>query len=99
MAALAQAMARGSHGTCRAVTTRADLEQQHPRLRGVLSQLTAEQRVLVDALVLREAARVVGPADSLLTVFVSEWRALQEDVASVVRVLAAPKVCAVLCDT
>lgn len=89
---LAQAMLRASHGGCRSVHTRADLEQQHLHLRGLLTQLTAEQRVLVDAMVLHNAARVVGPADSLLAVFVSEWRGLQEDMATVVRVLAAPKV-------
>lgn len=92
IATLAQAMLRGSQGGCRSLHTRMDLEQQHPHLRGVLAQLTAEQRVLVDAMVLRSAARVVGPADSLLTVFVSEWRGLHEDAVAVVRVLAAPKV-------
>lgn len=99
MHALAQAILRGSRGGCRSVSTRSDLEQQHAHIRGVLSQLTAEQRVLVDAMVLHDASRVVGAADSLLTVFVSEWRGLQEDMPAVVRVLAAPKVANSMLDT
>ncbi len=87
------AMLQGAQGGCRSITTRADLAKQHPSLRATLDHLTQEQRVVVELLVASRAVRVVGSAESLMTVFVSEWRGLREAEVAVVRVQAAPQVC------